>query len=75
MRFVNKRILFVVILIIFLLVFSIVAYYFSGNSDNKNEVFCTQEAKLCNNGIYVSRNSSNQCKFDKCPEELVNGKG
>ena len=32
------------------------------------EFFCTQEAKLCNDGSYVSRNSGNNCQFDPCPD-------
>jgi hypothetical protein len=39
----------------------------------REQVACTQEAKLCDDGVtYVSRNSSNGCKFDKCPGEDEN---
>ena len=32
-------------------------------------IACTQEAKLCPNGSYVSRNSSKGCAFDTCRGE------
>jgi len=30
-------------------------------------VACTQEAKLCSDGSYVSRDSANKCEFKACP--------
>jgi hypothetical protein len=44
----------------------------NNNSNKDNEeggLFCTQEAKSCSDGSYVSRNSSNDCKFNLCPGE------
>jgi hypothetical protein len=35
----------------------------------QNNLVCTQEAKLCSDGSYVSRNSNNGCQFDACPGE------
>jgi hypothetical protein len=44
-----------------------------GNSDDsKNNIVCTEEAKLCSDGSYVSRNSNNDCRFNACPEENLN---
>ena len=34
-----------------------------------DNLFCTEEAKLCEDGSYVSRNSSNDCEFDACPDD------
>ncbi len=36
-------------------------------SGNVNPIACTQEAKLCADGMAVSRNSSLGCEFDACP--------
>jgi len=36
------------------------------NALNDDGIVCTQEAKQCDDGNYVSRNSSNNCKFDRC---------
>jgi hypothetical protein len=37
-------------------------------SNSQNNTVCTQEAKLCSDGSYVSRNSNHDCDFDECPE-------
>jgi hypothetical protein len=37
-------------------------------NDSNHSLVCTQEAKLCSDGSYVSRNSNNGCKFNECPE-------
>jgi len=37
------------------------------DSESKN-VFCTQDAKLCSDGSYVSRIAPN-CEFQMCPKE------
>jgi hypothetical protein len=34
----------------------------------KDEVFCTEEAKICSDGSYVSRDSTNNCEFTPCPK-------
>jgi hypothetical protein len=31
-------------------------------------IACTQEAKLCSDGSYVSRDSANKCEFKACPK-------
>lgn len=36
-------------------------------STTKQPVFCTEEAKMCPDGTYVSRNPANNCAFDPCP--------
>lgn len=43
-----------------------------GNRDGgapvqRGGIMCTQEAKLCPDGSYVSRNAANHCAFDPCP--------
>jgi hypothetical protein len=43
---------------------------YTASGDNGSQgggLVCTQEAKLCPDGSYVSRNSNNGCKFDACP--------
>ena len=34
---------------------------------NNEQVFCTEDAKLCDDGTSVVRNSSNNCEFNDCP--------
>ena len=53
--------------IIILALFSIL---FLSACDNE-QVFCTDEAKLCPDGSYVSRNSELDCEFDHCPEYCI----
>ena len=35
-------------------------------SNSKNKIVCTEEAKLCPDGSYVSREGPN-CEFKECP--------
>lgn len=42
-----------------------------GNDTDKNDTACTQEAKTCSDGSYVSRNSTLNCEFNACPKEKV----
>jgi hypothetical protein len=38
------------------------------NNTTNNTIACTEEAKLCPDGSYVSRDSNNNCEFSACPE-------
>ena len=61
----NKRIL-SIIFVLFLLVGTSL---FAWQALNKpNQVYCTEEAKLCSDGSYVSRTGPN-CEFAECPLE------
>src|SRR4030067_2137483 len=54
--------------IIFLLLFSISAFYLGSKFINRNKKqACTQEAKLCPDGSTVSRTGPN-CEFAPCPQ-------
>jgi hypothetical protein len=61
----KKYTLFLLIAVIFL--FSLFYFLNREGAENKN-VFCTQDAKLCSDGSYVSRIPPN-CDFNKCPKE------
>ena len=52
-----------ILLIIAVLVFNVIL-----NTSSNAEVFCTQEAKLCDDWSYVSRTGPN-CEFAKCPND------
>lgn len=57
------------ILLAILLIAGGVIYYFSRQTPPENgneEVYCTQDAKLCTDGSYVGRIGP-ECKFDACP--------
>lgn len=38
--------------------------------ENQDNVVCTEDAKLCGDGSYVSRNEKLNCNFNPCPNEL-----
>jgi hypothetical protein len=44
----------------------------SARNNSQDSIFCTEEAKLCPDGSYVARNSSNNCQFDPCPNQNQN---
>ena len=44
----------------------VLAFGIFGCTDNAPKA-CTMEAKLCQDGSAVGRNSSNNCEFDSCP--------
>ncbi len=60
-------IIFVIILVVLLIIFAI-EYSIYWNSDDK--IACTMEAKICPDGSAVGRNSSNNCEFDECPNQV-----
>ncbi|MBU1876805.1 hypothetical protein KKA72_00435 [Patescibacteria group bacterium] len=63
----NKKVLFIV----FIAILSIGSFYICQNFFNKPEqIFCTQEAKLCPDGSYVGRTGPN-CEFAVCPEVKI----
>lgn len=63
----NKKIL----LIIFLSLLLIGLFVCFKNQKQEELIFCTQEAKLCPDGSYVSREGPN-CEFAKCPVKIFN---
>lgn len=44
------------------------SFQFGTIDDSEEEVFCTQDAKLCPDGSYVSREAPN-CEFATCPDQ------
>lgn len=36
--------------------------------NDKGQIFCSQEAQECPDGTFVSRDPSNNCEFELCPE-------
>ncbi|MGB3921804.1 MAG: hypothetical protein WBL19_00780 [Minisyncoccia bacterium] len=46
----------------------------SSGRESEEQVFCTQEAKLCPDGSYVSRTGS-RCEFAECPSVSGGGQG
>lgn len=38
------------------------------NDNDKDKIFCSQDAKECPDGTFVSRNPENNCEFEPCPE-------
>lgn len=70
----NKLILLGILVII--LVAGAVGYWYFKKNSPQEQVFCTQEAKQCSDGSYVSRTGPN-CEFAECPkisaDNLPNG--
>lgn len=64
-KFLNKKWMVLGIIVLVLILISAGAVYFFLNSNK--QVACTQEAKLCPDGSYVSRTGP-KCEFAKCPE-------
>lgn len=62
--------LMILVIIIFLMIFFNIGYFYI-NPDNDNTTFCTQEAKLCPDGGYVSRNATLNCEFDPCSNSSI----
>lgn len=60
--------IFSIILLVGLATFAIADNDSEDLNDSNHNLVCTQEAKLCSDGSYVSRNSNNGCKFNECPE-------
>jgi hypothetical protein len=71
----NKKILLFIFLLLVIigLIFSFKTYFYK--DENKETVFCSQDAKLCPDGSYVGRSGPN-CEFNSCPidyEEELSG--
>ncbi len=49
-------------------------WYVVSRSQTDEQIFCTQEAKLCPDGSYVGRTGPN-CEFAACPNTSDNGGG
>ena len=60
----------IAITIIALMLVSTFGAVVAENETSTTPIGCTEEAKICPDGSVVSRNSSNNCEFDKCPERL-----
>lgn len=54
----------------FIIVLAGIFYFYSPKEKDNKPIFCTEEAKLCSDGSYVSRTGPN-CEFSQCPEENV----
>lgn len=65
----NKKLLIVILLVVLMILFVIVARYNYENKLEGERRVCTQDAKLCDNGSYVSRNADLDCEFNPCPGE------
>lgn len=66
----NYILLFSTLLLVSLSAFTLAELTTSENSILEgDELVCTQDVKLCSDGSYVSRNSSNGCEFNLCPDE------
>jgi len=48
----------------------IIAILITGCTENKQKA-CTQEAKQCPDGSYVSREPLNNCEFKPCPKSDI----
>ncbi len=66
----NKKITILTVIIVLALGGGI--YYFLVKNSQK-PIACTQEAKLCPDGSYVSRTGPN-CEFSPCPDQTANWK-
>lgn len=59
-----------IFLISFLVLGGVFCFLLYKNQDSSNDTglnFCTEEALMCPDGSFVSRDSANMCKFSKCP--------
>jgi len=68
----NKSLIIAFIIIIVLIVAGVgggVYFFYYKNSGENQNVYCTQDAKLCPDGSYVSRQGPN-CEFAQCPSGL-----
>ena len=54
------------IIIAFIIVLGGGYFYFQKEKGEPEQVFCTQDAKLCPDGSYVGRTGP-KCEFAKCP--------
>lgn len=63
----NTRAVFLVSFLVVLAGF----FFFGSNNKNSEQVFCTQDAKLCPDGSYVGRTGPD-CEFSACPAVFGN---
>jgi hypothetical protein len=77
----NKKIITKIAIGILLIITAVIGVFFWSKNQNLNQIpevpdnignnaVCTQEAKLCPDGSYVSRTGPN-CEFSACPEESI----
>ena len=59
--------LIILVIIIFIVIVFSIGYFYTNSDNDDNTIFCTQDAKLCPDGSYVSRNATLNCEFDPCP--------
>ncbi|OIO80256.1 hypothetical protein AUJ84_04405 [Candidatus Pacearchaeota archaeon CG1_02_32_132] len=66
---INKKLLIIILLVALMIIFVIVARYNYESKLESGRTVCTQDAKLCEDGSYVSRNADFDCEFNPCPGE------
>ncbi len=60
----NKKILFIIFAVVLL---GGISFFVWQTVNKQNQVYCTQDAKLCPDGSYVGRTGPN-CEFALCPD-------
>lgn len=67
----HKHTLFISILSLFVLIIGLsLAFFFDQLRKEPTQVACTQEARMCPNGSFVSRTGPH-CEFSPCPKDTL----
>ena len=69
---IDKKIIFGILIFFALVGLGVLGVFFGRESEE--QVFCTQEAKLCPDGSYVGRTGP-KCEFAECPTNNGGGQG